>query len=163
MRWTPKEIERLLELAREPFLSSGQIGRELGKSRNAVISKLSRMGVPLPNAGSRNSFANRDSKQPPVDKRLKEYRNRQPTLPCVTLKAETFEEGDALKLSLTDLDHTKCKFITGEAHAHAEYCGHKTVLGKSWCPFHYNKVFDFSSKWGRQQQEKVFVQKGWGR
>jgi hypothetical protein len=49
--WTPERVDHLKELAGQK-LSARQIGIELGVSRNSVIGKMRRMGIPLLNPPS---------------------------------------------------------------------------------------------------------------
>lgn len=54
--WTEERVKHLRELVQAPGLSASAIARLLGGglSRNAVIGKVNRLGLALPNQGNRN-------------------------------------------------------------------------------------------------------------
>jgi hypothetical protein len=50
---------------------------------------------------------------------------------------------DSRNLPLADLEPGMCRYATNNAYRGERhlFCGHKTELGSSWCPYHENIVF----------------------
>lgn len=120
----------MLRLDAENKLSRSQIAVELHRltgskfSRNAIIGKLARLGVP-PKAKAattfkqKRKFADRPAKPPPL-------------LKAAPLPAAVAYQ-DSLRLSLNDLTETTCHYPT---EGITEFCGHP-VTCRSYCAAHY--------------------------
>jgi hypothetical protein len=130
--WTVERISILLRLDAEDTMSRSQIANQLfietGSrfTRNAVIGKLARLGVPKkerPISARKTAIriAERIAKRhtPP------EKKQRPPAI-----------LNPSLRLSLTDLTSTTCKFITSGDDQPTEYCGH-SISERSYCAAHY--------------------------
>jgi hypothetical protein len=134
-QWTPERITILLQLDAENKLSRAGIAGELRRltgckfSRNAVIGKLARLGVPKKEPRPMSNRVRRDLERPFRPKIFKQI----PKPPAEPLQ-------DSLKLSLNDLTETTCHFPTSADGPPFEYCGHP-VSCHSYCAAHYRLCY----------------------
>jgi GcrA cell cycle regulator len=85
--------------------------------------------------------------------RKKEARKSDPGLPNWTIKGRGQSKPpqaisvalspDSRNIPLADLEPGMCRYATNDAYRGERhlFCGHKTELGSSWCPYHENIVF----------------------
>lgn len=131
--WTIEKVAALRELVLRN-LSAREIGNELGVSRNATISKCSRMGITL--KGARRPNPNRKSRKP---RRVAD--GYLPYKSSVSLPEQPAEPPDAppfLGIALLDLGPRMCRYPEGENPI--LFCGQPTD-GGSWCPYCRGIVF----------------------
>lgn len=135
--WDAEAVERLKAL-QQSGLSASQIGAELGTSRNSVIGKLKRLGLPVI---GRPRLAN--IKQPgprrnggAIVAALKSMNRKPPQLPALTQKQKEYILGKPL--TIMELKYDTCRWIITDLPKWSEhlYCGNKTVKGLSYCPCH---------------------------
>lgn len=119
--WTMEQLQRLFDMFREG-LSFSAIGWVMGKSRNAVIGKATRMGLKrtITSDGGGRHVARAPIK--PLPKKLVEPPPEAPTpIPGVTIA--TAMSG-------------QCRWIADEVPTcESAMCGHPAHDGP-WCPFH---------------------------
>lgn len=135
--WTEELVERLKTLHEDTTLSFSHIARRLGHglTRNAVIGKAARLGLPR-----------RAPEQPaarlPKAPRYKPPRRQAPPRHCRRRKARDTSQQFAaspascpapLLIPLIETTACQCKFIPGHDGL---CCAHPVVLGGSWCGFH---------------------------
>lgn len=105
--WTEERLETLKDLWAKG-LSITQIGLKIGVSRNAVVGKVHRMGLP-----KRQSPIARSSK-PPMPKRRK-----------------------SAPIGLTEWDRNKCCWPIGDPKSdNFHFCGDKPEEGRPYCHHH---------------------------
>ncbi|MBQ4084143.1 MAG: global cell cycle regulator GcrA-like protein [Alphaproteobacteria bacterium] len=139
MIWTPEKVQELKKLW-ESGLSTGEIGRILGVSKNAIVGKVHRLALE-----SRPSPILPAPKVEKVKKKVK--RKRTPK------KEKTENEGVAVETSsekkktsspkkrkgvaLTDLTPTSCRWPEGDPKdPDFSFCGKEVVPGKIYCAEH---------------------------
>jgi GcrA cell cycle regulator len=153
--WRPEDVERLRTLHADGF-TMAQIARQLGPplTRNAVIGKLSRLGI------TRAKPSKPVLRAPPVKMNLREQGNRH-TAKNATAKAKatlriagggmTFEasmdcqplpvagEPEPLAASLLDLGAHACKWPIGDGPF--AFCGRRQAAGV-YCADHARRAFN---------------------
>jgi hypothetical protein len=151
--WTPEEVARLRQLFADGNGPSA-IAKLMGKTRNAVIGRLNRMGLRCGAdvaKGSRQQAQRKRRKAQRGDKPPAQVRKPAPKpaqapplrLPGVwALPAAGHPAGP---VSISDLGARQCRYI-GERPVLLTldtpvYCGQPTD-GGSWCPHHRSRVFD---------------------
>lgn len=137
LAWTPEQERLLPELIAEK-LSASQIAARLGgKSRNAVIGKISRMGLQLFGKGGYVDRAGRP-RTPRVPKpspvRIKAF---QP--PKLSEQIKVALQGVApvepLGLPFAQLEYGMCRYPYGDGPF--TFCCHPVVAGQPYCGPHY--------------------------
>lgn len=152
----PAELEaRLIELCKHDNLSAGQIGLQLGFTRNAIIGKAGRLKIKLPNAGK---FLGGGSKEITglqgqrtsglLGERVHRAKRRSRQYSTSRLPPEAVPEAhpdpDSLQLGIHELRWpviSQCRWIEGEPDHNATYCGSPTVNDTSYCAKHYAMAF----------------------
>lgn len=121
MSWTEEKVEQLKKLWAEG-LTTGEIGRVLDMSKNAVVGKAHRLGLesrPSPIKRDESSQARKDAvaaKKPVPAKNTK-----------------TTEE----MVTLTDLTLHSCRWPIGDPKdKDFHFCGKEAILGKPYCAEH---------------------------
>jgi len=112
--------ERLADLKRlwAEGLSITQIGLEIGVSRNAVVGKVHRMGLP--------------KRQSPIVRSDKPVEPRRRKLP---------------PLAVADWDRNKCCWPIGDPRSEDfRFCGDKIVDGRPYCDTHCAMAYTTSNK-----------------
>lgn len=138
----PSEDEKKLRALWNEGLTGGQISRRFcGRySRNAIIGKVHRMGLPL---------RGRDSDAKRRVKRIKEIKAEKAkpkaavspvtkAIAAVAVLPLPVEETAPIGLkTLLDLEEKDCRWFYGDPRqVKRGFCGCKTVLGTSWCAKH---------------------------
>lgn len=147
--WTDEQIAELKELAAKGY-SSGAIAQLMHFTRNAIIGKRNRLGLPQVQTAMRvfvdygpqyQNGSRPQSIKPVLPGRVRRrperivtsrgpYRKRQP--PTVI---EPAAAGTALNISLMDLEPHHCRYPLGEAGA-VTFCGCHKMFGFSYCEAH---------------------------
>lgn len=147
--WTDEDIEQLRALAADGF-SCSLIAAELGggKTRNAVIGKLHRLGI---QKGKVRMVADRNA-QPKV----KRDRNRfvPSASPLKPLPPEiTSPSLEMRTVTLAELDYSHCRWPIGDPHKEDfRFCGADKEIDRSYCAFHAGLAYVPADK--RQQQRR---------
>ena len=121
--WNDEKIGRLKKLWSEG-LTTGEIGKRLGVSKNAVVGKAHRLGL----KGRPSPIKRQDVKAP------------------VAKKAET------KIFTLTDLSAQTCRWPIGDPkHEDFRFCGKPVIAGKPYCGEHCATAYVGSSKSSRNE------------
>lgn len=122
--WTEKMDERLKELLLEG-LSSSQVGRILGVSRNACIDRARRQGIALNPA---KGCHHKTQLTPPVPRV-----RREPYIPPVPAP----EEPQSFAIDIEQIHDSQCRYPHGELPKPGiTFCGHPIRPNSSYCIFH---------------------------
>lgn len=142
--WTRELDARLAELW-ATGLSTPEIGRQLGVSKNAAVGRAHRLNLP-----GRASPIIRQNPRTPAQQRLLQVRRRVDAQNRIQRRAN-IEHGQEVKSLAQQPVHAPavlsatrtCQFIAGDIEPGVEpvKCGRPAIEGKSWCPHHYAVVF----------------------
>lgn len=147
MSWTDERIATLKQLW-GAGLSASQIANRLGGlTRNAVIGKAHRLGLPSrgPSTKPRKKPSSSRPKHSYQDARWangSEPRAAAPTPKPVALPPPPAPEPvPAAMVAFADLEPHHCRYIPGEpAGEHTMCCGAPAVLGKPYCEAHVRRT-----------------------
>jgi len=118
MGWNDEKIARLKKLWSEG-LTTGEIGKRLGVSKNAVVGKAHRLGL--------------KGRPSPI--------KRQQGKPAEAKKVET------RIFTLTDLSAQTCRWPIGDPkHEDFRFCGRSVAAGKPYCAEHCSVAYVGSGK-----------------
>jgi len=130
MDWTEEVINQLKQMWNEGK-STGEIGKILGVSKNAVVGKAHRLGLesrPSPIKRSEN-IENGESK-------------KKETKPKPKKAAEPKKEKKKEGVSLLELTSSSCRWPIGDPKdADFHFCGKEVVPGKNYCEKHMAEAF----------------------
>lgn len=151
LTWSPERVEQLKRCF-HAGLSCGQIAREIGVTRNAVIGKMNRMGLSRP----------RDPLAAPT------RRHAKPTRPRSQRRWSPFTVADQRKLlrdafpqarveeipihggrgcTLLELAQDRCRWpINDPGAANFCYCGNEAFTGRPYCAGHARLAYRGSSR-----------------
>lgn len=153
--WSEDRIERLKKLWADGHSASRIAAMLGGVSRNSVISKVHRLGLPQRRTAT---SAHRAAARPTQKRRMPRGRpeNIKPmrfgdaaTSP-VSLPAEPLppaHETDVARMKLVDLDATpgvrNCRWPVGDPHDESfGFCGQPVASGLSYCEHHCRRAFN---------------------
>lgn len=126
--WIDSRVERLKDM-HEAGASASQIAAELQDiSRNAVIGKIHRLG--LPTRGNNGNYKG-NGRSPGAPKYVAKFRPKPRLQPIICKPAEDIV---SLNLALADLMPGDCRFPYGDGPF--TFCGHPKSSGSSYCPSH---------------------------
>lgn len=129
-QWTDDRVEKLTEMWTAGTLSASQIANKLGcVSRNAVIGKVARLGLP---PRRQVSFSTPKPKKPRV------RRAPMPILAkpvCEEIPAEVLTVEPPLHIDLLDLKQHHCRYPYGDGPF--TFCGHAVKPDKPYCAAHW--------------------------
>jgi GcrA cell cycle regulator len=134
--WTTERIA-LLKNRIEAGLSCGQIAREIGVSRNAVIGKANRLGLSRfksATAGQLGETGSRKNARPRIVTRHRILRAlwAKPQLGFAEVSGDS-----ANRCSLSELQQWHCRWPMGDPTAKDfGFCGNKPMDGLPYCPAH---------------------------
>jgi GcrA cell cycle regulator len=148
--WTSERVQQLKSCF-NAGLSCSQIAREIGVSRNAVIGKMSRMGLSRP----KDIAANRPSRKPAGEGLAKALRakgwrprmwNRKPDQPEMLIVARDMRAAEPLPTgggcSLLELGHGKCRWpLNDPGGEDFRFCGGQPVEGLPYCLGHARMAY----------------------
>lgn len=140
LSWTDERIEQLKTLWAEG-MSAGEIAREMGITRNAVLGKKDRLGLSKRRGGYANPAPDK------VEKRLRRRRmNFSPQAPRL-LKAPTYIEPHVEKpvrpVTLLELNETTCRWPIGDPQdADFVFCGARPETGLPYCSKHCRMAYN---------------------
>jgi GcrA cell cycle regulator len=149
MTWSAERVEQLQSLWADG-LSCSRIARELGgMTRNAVIGKAHRLGLPTrPRSGGRARIAKRVNPYPKRVKRIVEKQRSpceklwnagQPRLPKPVAIAPC---QPPLMLGLMELTDESCRFPIGDpGQPDFGFCGHEPKAGSAYCAGHHRVCY----------------------
>jgi GcrA cell cycle regulator len=124
MSWNDEKINRLKKLWQEG-LTTGEIGKRLGISKNAVVGKAHRLGLK-----GRPSPIKRPARAP----------------------VEIKKQPEVKVFTLTDLSSQTCRWPIGDPkHEDFRFCGKPVVAGKPYCAEHCATAYVGSGKSSRSE------------
>lgn len=137
--WTEEDDAKAKKLA-ENGTSYAEIGKILGRTKNSVSGRMSRIkfAKPLKEEHERRRVVSNII----ADKKAKE---RAKTM----IENLNFKEPKTIqhplhmrRITIDDLTYRSCRFPLGESHdPDLRYCGEDAMLGSSWCSHHRRIVF----------------------
>jgi GcrA cell cycle regulator len=141
--WTADRIAELKRLFDEG-LTCSQIAREIDVTRNAVIGKLSRLGLNRPrnDIGYRRPSTPRSAptRQSPV--RLLRMMHAEMEAAARSASAREEPISDARRCSLLELSSESCRWPLGRPGADDfAFCGNAPVEGLPYCPGHARMAY----------------------
>lgn len=134
--WTAERIERLTNLWAEGWSASQIAGRLGGITRNAVIGKVHRLGLP-----SRRMRQSSRSAAHALASRRRKPKER-PWRPVLTPRVLVLPQAEPVPMGLALLDLTPCtcRWPYGDPKDNfGGFCGHTVAPGETYCPHHYRK------------------------
>jgi GcrA cell cycle regulator len=130
--WTTERIA-LLKNRIDAGLSCGQIAREIGLSRNAVIGKANRLGLSRERTGARNIARSRIATQ---------HRTLRALWAKPQLSLPEAPEDSANRCSLFELQQWHCRWPIGDPTAeNFGFCGNKPADGLPYCAAHARMAY----------------------
>lgn len=123
--WTPDTITRLREMWAEGY-SASQIGQTFRLTRNAIIGKVHRLGLP----GRRTTQGNKPGRKPKPSFMLARYRRHKKRRPIVAARVKP-----SIGVELINLRPNQCRWPYGDGPF--TFCGHAVrsgcdELGNAW-------------------------------
>ena len=160
MAWTEQMVEDLKRMWAEG-LTTGEIGKRLGVSKNSVVGKVHRLqlsGRPSPikkkdsptketPAPSKPSKAEKPTQQVSKSKEEKAPQKKEEieelivstSISTAEPKAQSRSSG---KTMLTDLDNHTCRWPIGDPKdENFHFCGKKVKIGQTYCEEHANIAY----------------------
>lgn len=136
--WPDEAVETLRRLRAEGQ-SSSQIAAVLGITRNAVIGKAARLGLPLSASVVQYRPSSRRPRVPKPDRvfRLPTFRAEPIPEPAPA------PEHQFLNIPLLDLNRDECRY-SPSTESPFLFCGQPALAGKSWCAHCAGIVFGSS-------------------
>ncbi len=149
MAWTDKMVEDLKVMWKQG-LTTGEIGKRLGVSKNSIVGKVHRLQLdarPSPIKKKEDNTPKDTASVPETspqktqtkDKKTadtqekKEQKNISST-PVTTIKTEKKHDGH---VHLTDLDNHTCRWPIGDPKdENFHFCGKKVKIGQTYCEEH---------------------------
>lgn len=143
--WSDERVEMLKRLW-DSGLSCSQIAGEMGNlTRNAVIGKVSRLGLPSRKRKPKTILSRAEKARRQAENRARSlaerllYRTRDGRLPPLKI-VETIPAAPFLGIPLLDLEWRQCRLPRGEG-ANITFCGQPTEIGQSFCPSCFGIVY----------------------
>lgn len=161
MAWTDEMVDQLREMWKQG-LTTGEIGKRLGVSKNSIVGKVHRLGLsgrpsPIKKKSDTNSVPEKKESNETLPKSSKGKTEKVVTpLPKQEKKLDTevvVEEKIEISLStpptshngktsLTDLDNHTCRWPIGDPKdENFHFCGRKVRIGQTYCDEHANIAY----------------------
>jgi GcrA cell cycle regulator len=137
--WTPDRIEELKRLHEAGYTCS-QIAREIDVTRNAVIGKISRLGLTRPPG----EVVGRSRSPNPQQPRARRTQHRIFNLLRAQMQSRAEDDciSDAPRTSLFELSPQNCRWPIGSPGADGfGFCGSEPVAGFPYCPRHASMAY----------------------
>ena len=147
MAWTEKMVEDL-KIMWKQGLTTGEIGKRLGVSKNSIVGKVHRLQL-----DARPSPIKKKEEEPQVteeiqvkdtpaknktDKKVSEPESKAPekTAPIIAPVAAVEKKNNGY-VRLTDLDNHTCRWPIGDPKdENFHFCGKKVRIGQTYCEEH---------------------------
>lgn len=144
--WTDERVDTLRKLYAEGK-SCGQIAAVVGKSRNAVIGRVHRMGLPLrgPTGPTTDGVARRVKARQEARQRIAAMPKPNPIKRVISTPAvksdgyvadPSLPLADAPLVTLMDLENHHCRWMHDD-----RFCGCAKVPGTSYCEHHLRAAY----------------------
>lgn len=160
MAWTDQMVEDLKRMWDEG-LTTGEIGKRLGVSKNSIVGKVHRLqlsGRPSPikkkdaptaetPAPAKPSKAEKTSSQPnkPKEEKVSAPKEEEIVVEIsapVSAPAPKAASKPSGKTMLTDLDNHTCRWPIGDPKdENFHFCGRKVKIGQTYCEEHANIAY----------------------
>ena len=130
MGWTDEQVEELKRLW-EKGLTTGEIGKALGVSKNAVVGKAHRLGL-----NGRPSPIRRGDEE--TEETVSEAVEKKKETKAAASKKSTAKEKEKRKLfTVNDLTSTSCRWPIGDPKDEDfHFCGKEALPDKPYCAEH---------------------------
>jgi GcrA cell cycle regulator len=145
--WTVERVDALRRLWRDGISASEIASRIGGTSRNAVIGKVTRLGLPGRKVSVRKIYDRFNIKDSRAERRTSEPPRVQPKV-ARNWRSEPLPEtqaSDIARVSFIDLENHHCRFIPGDPRNikqnEPQFCGCEVVRGMPYCSTHAHRVF----------------------
>jgi GcrA cell cycle regulator len=139
--WDDESADLLAKLWADG-LSAGQIAPRLGKSRNAILGKVHRLGLPPRKVTERAPRTRKSSNLPLRPTRVgygarSTVSLRPRSAPALTIVPRIVRDlQPSLRLDIHDLRECSCRWPSGDPKEGLTYCGHRKAAGSSYCLAH---------------------------
>ena len=147
--WTAERVEQLRSYV-STGLTCSQIAAEIGVTRNAVIGKISRLGLsPGRNAAAAAGSGAARVRRPRVQTQRQFLRLMFAETPCIADEAATglVAIDSAQRCSLLELGQDKCRWPVSDAgDADFAFCGNAAIKGFSYCTGHARMAYRSSAR-----------------
>lgn len=143
--WTPARIEELKRLFEAEYTCS-QMAREIGVTRNAVIGKLSRLGLSRPGATRGRRPAN---PHPGLSRQgqVRILRTLRAQMEAVEASDPEQPIGDQHRCSLFELGAQSCRWPIGRPGTDDfGFCGNTPVQGLPYCAGHARLAYQSTAR-----------------
>ncbi len=155
MAWTEEMVEQLREMWKQG-LTTGEIGKRLGVSKNSIVGKVHRLGLsgrPSPIKKKETAASDNAKKDPASQAKPSKSKNEK-----IAAAKKTEPESELIedivieekieivppsypqrsdKTSLTDLDNHTCRWPIGDPKdENFHFCGKKVRIGQTYCDEH---------------------------
>ncbi len=145
-QWSAELVEKFRVLWSDSALSARQIALRLGMTRNAVLGKRKRLGLPERGAGTRPP-ATGDSLRPSKASHARRgdtlreanIRREKPwrgPLPLADAATDLPPDQSDCAVTILELTESSCRWPLGQPSALMSYCGAPQEPGLSYCPRH---------------------------
>jgi GcrA cell cycle regulator len=141
--WTPDRIAQLKRLF-DAGLTCSQIAREIDVTRNAVIGKLSRLGLNRPKNDSGYRRTTTPRAVPTRQTQVRLLRQMHTEMEAAELGASAVDEpvSEARRCSLLELNSESCRWPLGRPGTDDfAFCGNAPVGGLPYCPGHARMAY----------------------
>ncbi len=130
--WTPDRVKTLMALWAEG-VSTLEIGRRLGVTKNAVVGKVHRLGLP--------------KRQSPISSAPRAPRAAKPTEPPKPKVEEAPLPDTADMVKMEELTSGMCNWPEGEPGTDDfRFCGQQVLEGKPYCAAHCARAYVKSTR-----------------
>lgn len=161
MAWTDEMVDQLREMWKQG-LTTGEIGKRLGVSKNSIVGKVHRLGL----SGRPSPIKKKEDSEPKTEKKeITETTVKAPkpkvekNVEVKAPKQEKKQEKEIIvdekteisapvshhhngKTSLTDLDNHTCRWPIGDPKdENFHFCGRKVRIGQTYCDEHANIAY----------------------
>jgi hypothetical protein len=136
--WPQALTDAVTDLWKKTRLSAKQIGEQVGKTRNAVLGKIGRLGLlKTTNRDYRNNHSRKAARREPSPPAvLRSGPGRRVFLPSPGAPVHS------LNVPFMETRYGQCRYMAGDERI---CCGQPTVFRGSWCADHYRMVFRHGS------------------
>ena len=149
MAWTEKMVEDL-KIMWDQGLTTGEIGKRLGVSKNSIVGKVHRLQLPARPSPIRKKSdkeketavettektstpAKAEKKSETTENTAKAHVHKETVVPQATPEKKIVPG----KLKLTDLDNHTCRWPIGDPKdENFHFCGKKVRVGQTYCEEH---------------------------
>lgn len=155
-----EELEQKLEEYWMEGLTTSEIGAKLGFTKNAVIGKVHRLGLPKRencikksqksapvNDSNTTKVVSKHKQRDPGDRRRSVVNHQITSDKSIKPKCHCIHENSHEGVGLFELTHNMCHWPVGDPKSEDfHFCGHHTQDGEIYCGFHKALAYVHSGK-----------------